>query len=343
MKASSRDTPSEGSTGHGPAPPRRTPESHRRRQPAQNRADHTAPRRTHAQPLSTTCPHHGAARVLPPSPGYGRAAQPLNFFDWIRSHGIHRGRDRWIGGVSSGIAERMGIDPLIVRGIFIVLTLFAGIGVLLYGLAWALLPEPDGRIHVQEAGAGRWTSGMTGALITTSSASPAWAAASGAGATTASASSGPLFWIGGAIYLIYFLTQRNKTRNGAPMNATPAASRAGRLRSPAAAPLPAATGSASPLHRRPPAPAGSHHARPSPTRRRRLRAPPRPRRRIPVRPAAPLRRRPCRGAPAAAPVPAPRRHPSPGRRPGRAGRGHHRRTGAAGGRHAQSARRRQRD
>ena len=61
----------------------------------------------------------------------------------------------------------MGIDPLIVRGIFIVLTLFAGIGVLLYGLAWALLPEPDGRIHVQEAGAGRWSTGMTGALITT--------------------------------------------------------------------------------------------------------------------------------------------------------------------------------
>ena len=53
----------------------------------------------------------------------------------------------------------MGIDPLIVRGIFIVLALFAGVGVLLYGIAWALLPEPDGRIHVQEAAAGRWAAG----------------------------------------------------------------------------------------------------------------------------------------------------------------------------------------
>ncbi|BAS10273.1 phage shock protein C, PspC [Arthrobacter sp. Hiyo4] len=70
--------------------------------------------------------------------------QSGDFFTWVRSHGIQRGRDRWIGGVSSGIAHRMGIDPLIVRGIFIVLTLFAGIGVLLYGLAWAFLPEPDG-------------------------------------------------------------------------------------------------------------------------------------------------------------------------------------------------------
>ena len=40
-------------------------------------------------------------------------------------------RDRWIGGVSSGIAHRLGVDPLIVRGVFIVLTIFAGVGVLL--------------------------------------------------------------------------------------------------------------------------------------------------------------------------------------------------------------------
>ena len=107
---------------------------------------------------------HPAA--LPRRPA-GRGPQPQNFFDWVRSHGIHRGRERWIGGVASGIAQRLGVDPLIVRGILIVLTVFAGVGVLLYGLAWALLPEPDGRIHVQEAAAGRWSSGMTGALITT--------------------------------------------------------------------------------------------------------------------------------------------------------------------------------
>ena len=108
-------------------------------------------------------------RLYPPGapdgPFPGRA--PQNFFDWIRSQGIYRGRDRWIGGVASGIAHRLGVDPLIIRGVLIVLTIFAGIGVLAYGLAWALLPEPDGRIHVQEAAAGRWTAGMTGALITT--------------------------------------------------------------------------------------------------------------------------------------------------------------------------------
>lgn len=152
--------------------------------------------------------------------GYGRPAQQQNFFDWIRSHGIYRGRDRWIGGVSSGVAERMGIDPLIVRGIFIVLTLFAGIGVLLYGLGWALLPEPDGRIHTQEAGAGRWSTGMTGALVATllgftgmGGGFSGWGHDGGGfGFLWA------LFWIGGLIYLVYFLTQRNKNRLGAPMN-----------------------------------------------------------------------------------------------------------------------------
>ena len=155
--------------------------------------------------------------VGPRAPG-----QSTDFFTWIRSHGIQRGRDRWIGGVSSGIAQRMGVDPLIVRGIFIVLTLFAGIGVLLYGLAWAFLPEPDGRIHVQEAGAGRWSTGMTGALITT--VMGLTGLGGGFWGWSRNGFGGFLwtvFWVGGAIYLIYYLTQRNKARNGAPMNATP--------------------------------------------------------------------------------------------------------------------------
>ena len=156
------------------------------------------------------------AQGLPGPDGQLPARQPQNFFDWIRAQGIYRGRDRWIGGVASGIAQRLGVDPLIIRGVFIVLTVFAGVGVLAYGLAWALLPEPDGRIHVQEAAAGRWTSGMTGALITTVIGFPSLGTGVwgwdryGLGAFIWT-----VFWVGGAIYLIYYLTQRNKTRNGA--------------------------------------------------------------------------------------------------------------------------------
>jgi phage shock protein PspC (stress-responsive transcriptional regulator) len=150
----------------------------------------------------------------PNGPLPGRETQ--NFFDWIRSQGIYRGRDRWIGGVASVIAHRLRVDPLIIRGVLIVLTVFAGIGVLAYGLAWALLPEPDGRIHVQEAAAGRWTAGMTGALITSVIGFPSlgngvWGwDRFGFGAFVWT-----VFWVGGAIYLVYYLTQRNKIRNGA--------------------------------------------------------------------------------------------------------------------------------
>ncbi|HSO92184.1 MAG TPA: PspC domain-containing protein [Arthrobacter sp.] len=160
----------------------------------------------------------------PPSPPayYGQTpppsgSQPQSFFDWIRSQGVYRGRERWVGGVASGIAQRLGVDPLIVRGILIVLTVFAGVGVLLYGIAWALLPEPDGRIHVEEAAAGRWSSGMTGALITTIIGFPSL----GTGVWGWDRYGfGPLIWtvvwVGGAIYLIYYLTQRNKSPNGVP-------------------------------------------------------------------------------------------------------------------------------
>ena len=45
------------------------------------------------------------------------------FFSWIRGLGIERSSDRWFAGVAGGIAAKAGIDPLIVRGIFVVLAI----------------------------------------------------------------------------------------------------------------------------------------------------------------------------------------------------------------------------
>ena len=130
------------------------------------------------------------------------------------------------GSAASATASRSGwaIDPLIIRGVFIVLTLFAGIGVLAYGLAWAFLPEPDGRIHVQEAGAGRWSSGMTGSLIATilgltGLGGGFWGwSHNGFGGFLWT-----VFWVGGAIYLVYYLAQRNKGSRPARVQAGPTA------------------------------------------------------------------------------------------------------------------------
>lgn len=94
-------------------------------------------------------------------------ADSAKFFQWIRGLGVHRGSSRWVGGVCSGLANKWGIDPVIVRGLAVVLTLFFGAGLLAYGVAWALLPEPDGRIHVEEVARGNWSTGMTGAGVVT--------------------------------------------------------------------------------------------------------------------------------------------------------------------------------
>ncbi|AYD90188.1 PspC domain-containing protein [Actinomyces lilanjuaniae] len=76
-----------------------------------------------------------------------------------------RPQDRWVGGVAGGVARRLGIDPTLVRCLWVVVSVFTGIGLLAYGLGWALLPEEsDGRIHVEEALAGRFEAGLAGAV-----------------------------------------------------------------------------------------------------------------------------------------------------------------------------------
>jgi len=52
-------------------------------------------------------------------------------------------KNRMIGGVCGGIAEYLGIDPTIVRLIWAVTTLFWGTGIILYLLAWAIIPEAE--------------------------------------------------------------------------------------------------------------------------------------------------------------------------------------------------------
>lgn len=73
------------------------------------------------------------------------------FFDWIRSSGIRRGSDRWLAGVCGAIARRTGLDPLIVRGIAIVVAILGGPVLFAYAVGWALLPDERGRIQAEQA------------------------------------------------------------------------------------------------------------------------------------------------------------------------------------------------
>ena len=55
---------------------------------------------------------------------------------------LYRPRDnRVIAGVCSGIARRFGIDPTIVRILFVASLLLPGPQILIYLVAWVLMPQ----------------------------------------------------------------------------------------------------------------------------------------------------------------------------------------------------------
>jgi phage shock protein C len=69
------------------------------------------------------------------STGYEQRTEP-------RPTRLERSRDdRVISGVAAGIADYLGVDPVVVRLIFVVLALAGGGGVLAYLVAWLIVPE----------------------------------------------------------------------------------------------------------------------------------------------------------------------------------------------------------
>lgn len=101
-----------------------------------------------------------------PPPGRGPASG-TEFFDRLRGFGAVRPDDgRWAAGVCAALARRAGVDPLLVRGVLVALALTSGgLALVGYGVAWALLPQQDGTIHLEEAVHGRVRGGLVGAAV----------------------------------------------------------------------------------------------------------------------------------------------------------------------------------
>lgn len=49
------------------------------------------------------------------------------------------GNDRWVGGAAAAIAREVGVQPIVIRAAFVLLTFVVGWGLLLYVVAWAWL------------------------------------------------------------------------------------------------------------------------------------------------------------------------------------------------------------
>lgn len=139
-------------------------------------AEETAGRADPAAPLGdgsadAGLPHTGGwaggSGAPPPPPPYGagpQAGQPQpgpqggpNAGDRLLQdlRALRRSRtDRVIAGVCGGVARQLGIDPLLVRVVTAVLCIF-GAGLVLYAIAWLLLPVDDGSPSIGEQAVGR--------------------------------------------------------------------------------------------------------------------------------------------------------------------------------------------
>ncbi|MCL3790951.1 MULTISPECIES: PspC domain-containing protein, partial [unclassified Actinomyces] len=192
-------------------------------------------------------PYRQQAGPYPPGGGYqqpgavppGAGAVPprtsplRSFFASVRRTGLFRSEERWVGGVAGGLARRLDLDPVLVRCVWVVLMIFSGLGLVLYGLAWALLPEErDGRIHVEQAAGGDINAGLAGAVVAFITGCglgerglvPAWFVL---GWTTSSFGRVliTLFWVGLIMLVLWALTQVHRARRapqpGAPQPGAP--------------------------------------------------------------------------------------------------------------------------
>ncbi len=53
--------------------------------------------------------------------------------------------NRVLAGVCGGIGEYLGIDPTIIRIIFIIITVFGGSGIIIYLILWLVIPSSDSK------------------------------------------------------------------------------------------------------------------------------------------------------------------------------------------------------
>lgn len=77
-----------------------------------------------------------------------------------------------IGGVCGGLGEYFNLDPVLIRLVWIILILFGGIGLLLYVIAWIIIPQgedvtqPEGKTEdLRQRGKGRFWWGLVLIII----------------------------------------------------------------------------------------------------------------------------------------------------------------------------------
>ena len=71
------------------------------------------------------------------------------FFSIVRGIGLRRGPQRLVGGVCGGIAAKLNVDVAYVRIGYLLFCLLPGPALLIYVVAWLLLPDQTGTITLE--------------------------------------------------------------------------------------------------------------------------------------------------------------------------------------------------
>lgn len=104
----------------------------------------------------------GPTTDQPPQPGPGSPPphSPPPSRPWVRP-----ADNRVIAGVASGVAYRLGLDPILVRVLAVVLTLFGGLGVILYAVGWLLMTDQRSGASVLNEAMNPQTADRTPAIL----------------------------------------------------------------------------------------------------------------------------------------------------------------------------------
>ncbi len=84
--------------------------------------------------------------------------------DFWASRPRRPGHGRKLAGVAAGVGNRYGIDPAVIRVLFVVLTVFSGIGLPLYLLGWLVFAEEGDEVSGVESLFGKGHSSMSKGL-----------------------------------------------------------------------------------------------------------------------------------------------------------------------------------
>ncbi|MFV0460729.1 MAG: PspC domain-containing protein [Actinomycetales bacterium] len=72
-----------------------------------------------------------------------------DLFARLRASGVVRPGGTRAAGVCTGIANRVGVDPLLLQVIFVITTIFGAPALIVYAAGWLILPDPAGRIELE--------------------------------------------------------------------------------------------------------------------------------------------------------------------------------------------------